>query len=128
MTNKYHQYRNENPLKQETEDCVVRALVTATGKTWDIVYKELCDLGFELKKMPNSKDTWKEYLNRNSFENHIVSNKKGSKRPTVLGFTKEHKEGIFILSIANHLTVCKDGIYYDIWDCGTKSLYGYWSK
>ncbi|MBQ2015580.1 MAG: hypothetical protein II207_01100, partial [Clostridia bacterium] len=62
------------------------------------------------------------------FIRHKLSIKKGSKRPTVLSFTKEHKEGTYILSVAHHLTVCKDGKYYDIWDCGESCLYTYWEK
>lgn len=125
---KYHKYKNENPKSRETSDCVVRALATATDTDWDLVYKRLCEIGFELKVMPNSKEAYELYLEESGFERQKISVKKGSKRPTVLSFTKEHKEGVFVLSVANHLTVCKEGIYYDIWDCGNCSMYTYWSK
>lgn len=128
MARKYYQYKNENPAKKEVGDCVVRALATATGNAWDDVYKELFEIGFTLKVMPNSDEAWREYLTRKGFVKNTISNKKGSKRPTVLSFTKEHKEGAFVLQVANHLTVSKDGIFYDIWDCSEKSLYSFWSK
>lgn len=128
MSNKYYFYKNENPLKKETSDCVIRALVTATDENWDDIYKDLFQIGFEWKVMPNSKDAWEELLIRKGFTRNKISNAKGSKRPTVLGFAKEHKEGIYILQVANHLTVVKNGVYYDIWDCGDKCLYAYWSK
>lgn len=128
MVNKYYFYKNENPLKKETCDCVIRALVTATGESWDNIYKDLFQIGFEWKVMPNSKEAWEELLIRKGFTRNKISNAKGSKRPTVKEFTKEHIEGTYILQVANHLTVSKDGVYYDIWDCGDKSLYSYWSK
>jgi len=123
-----NKYYNPNPLKKETGDCVVRALTKATGKEWDEVYKELFEIGFELKVMPNSDEAWKEYLLRNGFEYCKITVKKGSKRPTVDSFTRSNKKGIFVLRVANHLVTAQDGYYYDTWDCGNKSLYGYYKK
>ena len=120
MGTKYFCYKNENPIKKETSDCVIRALVSATGESWDNIYKELCEIGFELKTIPNTKESWETLLKRKGFIRYAISNKKGSKRPTVLEFAKKHKENIYILQVANHLTVCKNGIYYDLWDCGEK--------
>lgn len=54
--------------------------------------------------------------------------KKGNKRPTVAGFATEHKKGAYILKVANHVVAVVDGIYYDTWDSGYKSLYGYYEK
>lgn len=121
-------YYNANPKKKETGDCVVRAICKATGKEWDAVYRELCEIGFELKVMPNDDEAWKEYLKRNSFIEHKISNRKGSKRPTVESFAKDNKKGTFVLRVANHIVSSVDGFYYDLWDCGDKSLYGYWEK
>lgn len=123
-----NKYYNPNPSKKETGDCVVRALCKATDKDWDAIYKELFELGFELKVMPNSDEAWKEYVKRNGFIHHKISNKKGSKRPTVASFAKEHKEGTFVLNVANHIVTVKDGYYFDTWDCGHKSLYGFYEK
>lgn len=128
MAKKYYKYRNENPNSRETSDCVVRALTTATNESWDNVFKDLCMIAFELKVMPNSDEAYHKYLEEKGFERCKISVKKGSKRPTVLSFTKEHKEGVYILRVANHLTVCKDGTYYDIWDCGESCVYTYWKK
>jgi len=128
MAKKYYNYKNENPAKKETTDCVIRALATATGESWDNVYKELFEIGFSMKVALTSDEAWKEFLNKRGWVRNKISNKKGSKRPTVLGFTKEHKQGSYILQVANHLTVCKDGIYYDTWDCGECCLYSFYSK
>lgn len=123
-----NKYFNPNPSKRETGDCVVRALCKATGDSWDDMYKKLCDIGFELKVMPNNDLAWKEYLKTHNFIEHKVSNKKGSKRPTVYSFAQEHKKGTYILRVANHIVTCSDGYYYDVWDSGKKSVYGFWEK
>lgn len=123
-----NKYYNPNPLKKETGDCVVRAFCKATGKDWDVVYKELFELGFELKVMPNSRDNWKEYLDRNNFIKHSIKVSRGSRRPTVDSFARNNPKGTFVLQVANHIVTVVDGYYYDTWDCGSRSLYGYWEK
>lgn len=128
MTKTKNKYFNPNPLKKETGDCVVRAIIRATGKEWDEVYRELFEIGFELKVMPNSDECWKEYLIRAGFIYHKIPVKRGSKRPTVDSFARQHKTGVFVLRVANHIVTCDNGYYYDTWDSGECSLYGYWEK
>ena len=123
-----NKYYNPNPKKLEAGDCVVRALCKATDKEWDVVYKELFEIGFELKVMPNDDKAWKHYLKELGFIEHKISNKKGSKRPTVESFSRNNKKGVYVLRVANHVVTCSEGYYYDLWDCGDSSLYGYWEK
>ena len=70
----------------------------------------------------------RDRLRGTCFEYVGISNKKGSKRPTVESFTKEHKEGTYFLSVANHAVASVDGYFYDKWDSGDCCLYGYWKK
>ena len=46
MTKTRNVYFNPNPMKHEVGDCTVRACCVATGKSWDEVYRALCDIGF----------------------------------------------------------------------------------
>lgn len=78
--------------------------------------------------MPNGKQCYESYLKENGFTYHGISNKKGSKRPTVDRFAKDHKSGIFFLNVANHCIAVVDGFYYDTWESGSCCLYGYWEK
>lgn len=124
-----NKYYNPNPTKKDDRaDCVVRAMCKALDKNWDEAYIELCKLGLELKAMPNDNMTWKEYLERNGFVKHSIKVVKGSRRPTVQSFAKDHKKGTFVLNVANHIVTVVDGYYYDTWDSGEKSLYGFYEK
>lgn len=123
-----NKYYNPNPFKKETSDCVIRAMVKGTGKDWDTVYKELFEIGFELKVLPNDKECWEEYLRQNGFTYQKLSIKKGSKRPTVQSFCEKNKKGTFVLRVANHVVTAVDGFFYDLWDSGHMSMYGYWIK
>lgn len=124
---KYYQ-PNKKDLKDNYGDCVIRALTKITGKEWLEVFEELLPYARELQCMPNGKPVYEQYLKDNGFEYVGISNKKGSKRPTVESFTKDHKEGTYYLIVANHVVASVDGIYYDTWDSKNCCLYGYWVK
>ena len=119
---------NVNPSGRVVGDCVVRALVKASGRGWDHIYRELCDIGFKLKCMPNDMEAVVEWLKINGFKEGVIKVVKGSKRPTVGGFLKERSQGVFVLRVANHLTVGVNGVLYDLWDCREKCVYKYWYK
>ena len=122
---KYYQ-PNTKDLKDVYGDCVMRALTKVIGKTWLEVFDEITPISREMQCPFNSKACYENYLNSNGFEYVGISNKKGTKRPTVKEFALKHREGVFYLNVANHCVAVVNGIYYDTWDCGYKSLYGYW--
>ena len=41
---------------------------------------------------------------------------------------KDHPTGRYIVTVAHHVVAVVDGKYYDTWDSGEKSLYGYYEK
>lgn len=115
---------NANPKNKLGCDCVVRAISTAMKEDWITVYRELCDLGAELYDMPFNKDVFGEYLKRKGWIWHPCKSENG-KRPKVCNFDKANSA---ILRVANHLVYVSNYEYYDTWDCGNKSVYGYWTK
>ena len=124
---KYYQ-PNKKDLKDNYGDCVIRALTKILSMEWIEVFEELLPYARELQCMPNGKPCYEKYLKDKGFKYTGISNKKGTKRPTVQSFAKEHKEGIYFLRVANHVVSVVDGYFYDTWDSGDCSLYGYWSK
>ena len=124
-----NRYYNPNPRKKEVCDCVVRAMCKATGKEWNEVYRRLCEIGFEEKAMPNEKVCYERFLQENGFVKMNISNRKGSKRPTVNEMAVKSEDGkTYVCQVANHLVTAKDGYYWDIWESGNKSLYSYFVK
>lgn len=126
---KYYQ-PNEKDVKDEYGDCTIRALSKALNKSWIDTFNTIID--YELKyQCPIGGMTLKLYkavFRELGFEYYGVSNKKGSRRPTVESFANEHKKGTYVLSVSHHFVTVVDGVYYDTWDCGDKSLYGYYEK
>ena len=124
---KYYQ-PNKKDLKDEYGDCVIRALCKVTGKEWLEVFDELTPYVREVQANPNAPQVYSKYLEDNGFKWVGIKAKKGSKRPTVQSFAKDHKEGTYILSVAHHIVTVEDGYFYDTWDSGECSLYGYYVK
>ena len=125
----YRYYQpNEKDLKDNYGDCVIRSLTKALSMEWLQVFDEMMPLSREFQAPFNNRVCYEFYLSKNGFTYYGISNKKGSKRPTVESFAKSHKTGTYILRVAHHLVAVVDGLYYDTWDCGQKSLYGYWEK
>lgn len=127
MAYKYFQ-PNKKDIKDKYSDCVIRALCKATGKDWATVFNELIPISLEVQSMPNSKQVYERYLKQQGFKYQGISNAKGTKRPTVKSFSFSNKNIVAVLRVSNHLVTCSNGDYFDTWDSGNKSMYGYWYK
>lgn len=122
---------NLNPTGKATSDCVIRAIMKATDKTWEQVYKELCRIGLDEYAMPNDKRIYNYYLETNGFKKKPMPKRTSGdsyKRYTVEEFAMLWRNGTYIVKVANHLTVVKQGIIYDIWNCSHKYVGNYWEK
>lgn len=122
---------NKLDLKDKTGDCQIRALCKALGVEWKEAFDLTIPLCRELQTytvFDGNREKTKEAMKRLGFEYHGISNKKGTTRPTVDSFAKDHPEGTYIVSVAHHVVAVVDGCYWDTWDSGYKSLYGYYEK
>lgn len=127
--NKYRYFQpNKKDIKDNYGDCVIRALCKACNMEWLEVFDELMLYCRKEQCVPNEKVAYEQFLKNHGFKYYGISNKKGTTRPTVHSFTRENKSGKYVLIVANHLVSCVDGLYYDTWDSGAKSLYGFWMQ
>lgn len=115
------------PNTHKCGDCAVRAVVKATNSSWYTVFDDLIPIARKMQLMPNDRKVIGKYLESKGFRWVPIKVSKGSKRPTVKEFASKYT-GIYVLSLASHLTAVANNKYYDIWDCGNRSLYGYWVK
>ena len=118
---------NKKDLKDDYGDCVVRALCKVLDKTWIEVFDLLVEKARVSQCMPNGKEAYAGVLKDFGFVYHGVSNKKGTTRPLVKQFAKQ-TQAPAVARTAHHLTACVDGKFYDTWDSGDRSMYGYWIK
>ena len=122
---------NKKDLKDELSDCTIRALSKALNVSWI----EAFDLQIPLCREAQVTNIFaapakvrNALMDKLGFSYTGISNKAGSKRPTVDSFAKNHRSGTYICNVANHEVAVVDGKYYDTWDSGYKSVYGYYTK
>lgn len=121
---------NKKDIKDKTGDCQIRALCKALDLTWIEAFDLTIPLCRELQTytiFDCNLDKTKEAMARLGFEYSGVSNKRGTVRPTVDSFAQDHPDGIFIAKVAHHVVAVVDGCYYDTWDSGHCSMYGYYA-
>lgn len=130
MKNKYFKYFQPNKLdlKDEYGDCAVRTICKAENMEWLEAYDLMWSYSREVQSPLNCKYGFEHILKKLGYKYCPISNKKGNKRPTVTEFSKAHTSGTYVLVVANHYVCSKDGFFYDTFDSGDKSLYGYWEK
>lgn len=122
---------NKKDITDRFGDCQIRALSKALGCTWleafdaiiPLCREEQAGLIFDVP-IPIRK----RMLDKLGFDYHGISNKRGTKRPTVAEFAKANPKGSYICSVAHHEVAVVDGQYFDTWDSGYKSLYGYFER
>lgn len=117
---------NDRDKKNTYGDCVIRALSKATGMSWIDVFDELLPFCRQEQALPSSQIVYEAYLKVSGFKYSGIRAAKGTKRPTVASFAADHPVGIYVLRVAHHLVTVADGQYFDVFDSGRKSLYGYW--
>lgn len=122
---------NDKDLKDNYGDCQIRALSKAFGVSWVEAFK--MEIPYCIEYQCNNIfsvdiSVRHKIMDELGFSYHGVSNKAGAKRPTVDSFAKDHPSGTYILVVANHVVACVDGKYYDTWNCGDRSMYGWYEK
>lgn len=120
---------NEKDLKDHVGDCQIRALSKTLNLTWLETFDLITPICREQQVMDIFScdlDKTKEAMEYLGFNYIGISNKQGSKRPTVESFAKNHPKGKYIVTVSHHVVAVVDGKYYDTWDSGYKSLYGYY--
>lgn len=124
----YHDnFKYYQPNDHVCGDCSIRCVAGALGITWHTALDKLVEKAHLMTEAPGSRETIGAVLEDNGFKWHAIDVRNGGKRPTVSNFMKD-REGSYVLSVSSHVVCGKNGKYHDIWDCGEKSMYGYWEK
>ena len=118
---------NPNPNGLYVEDCVIRAISIATGRSWDDVFIHVCLQAYLMKNMPSVDRVWGSYLSGAGFTRYIIP-------PTcpdcytIKDFCADNPKGTYILGTGSHAVAVIDGDYYDAWDSGDEMPISVWRR
>lgn len=104
-----YRFKNNNPLGLYENDCTVRAIATATGKSWDDVYEHLSDIARIQGTMMDDREFINKYLS-NKY-------KKVPYLPYTVGeVADEYPNNILLITMNGHITSSRYGTIYDSFD------------
>ena len=121
-----YKFYNINPRYKREPDCVINTIGGALGLDWQTTYKEMVEHCIPLYMQHSGSRGIESYLKSKGYIKQRMLRHKDNTKYTVKQFAKEFNKGTYVLSVANHLTFIKDGILYDTWDCGYKSVGNWW--
>ena len=121
------QYINKNPRNKAVGDCTVRAISTATGKSWMDTYLDLCLFGLLNGDMPSSNAITTSYLKNQGFKRRTIPDDCPDCY-CVGDFCKDHPKGTFVIGTGSHLTTVIDSVLWDSWDSRNETPVYYFEK
>lgn len=110
-----YKFYNANYKGRFVNDCTIRAISLAEGKTWQETHRELSYL--------SGKDAI--ILDDVYFIEPLLDsryNRVNCRHMTVGQFANRHSKGIYLLLMNGHITCCIDGVVYDTFNCLHKKL------
>ena len=114
-----YKYYNANSRGTFVNDCVVRAISVAEGKSWDETYEELSYIAQKEGILLDDVEFVEDYLD-DRYKRTCHYSK------TVGEFIEEFPKGIYLVTMNGHITVVIDGILYDTFDCRDRRMYCSW--
>lgn len=114
-----YKFYNANILGEFHNDCTVRAISLAEGKTWDETYSELSTIAQRNGIVFDDVNFIEPFLD-SRYERQCY------KQKYVGEFVEEHPEGIYLITMNGHITCCKDGIIHDTFDCRNRIMWCAW--
>ncbi len=114
-----YEYYNANAVGKLDEDCTIRAISCATGKSWDYVYEHLSDLAQERGTMMDNSEFIVDYLDRR-YEMLPVYDE------TIGEIANMYPDNVLLITTRGHITCSKYGTIYDTWDCSNRKAQFVW--
>lgn len=120
-------FKNENPYGKMVDDCVIRAIATATGQSWDRTAHDLFEEQLAQKDLQNSNTVWGQVLKNKGFIKRNLPCTEHSCY-TVREFALSHPHGIYVVGDGSHAIAIIDGYYVDTYDSGDRNVLFYYQK
>lgn len=114
-----YKFYNANVLGKFHNDCTVRAISLAEGKTWDETYEELSNIA-QRKGIILDDVNFVEPLLDSRYKRICP------KQKYVGEFAEEHPHGTYLITMKGHITCCIDGVNIDTFDTCNRRMWCAW--
>lgn len=105
-----YRFYNANNKNRFVNDCTIRAISLAEGKSWQETYDELSYIagknGIILDDVDFIEPLLDSRYKRECFNDRSIGE-----------FVEAHSHGTYLLTMNGHITCCIDGIVYDTFNC-----------
>ena len=114
-----YKFYNANARGNFVNDCTIRAISLAEGKTWDETYMELSDIaqknGIILDDVNFIEPLLDYRYERVCYRDKYVGD-----------FVEQNPEGTYLITMKGHITCVIDGVLYDTFDCRDRVMWCAW--
>ena len=114
-----YKFYNANARGNFVNDCTIRAISVAEGKSWDETYEELSIIAQRNGIILDDVNFIEPLLD--SRYNRIYGNE-----VYVGEFADKHPEGTYLITMNGHITVCVDGYIVDSFDPRERKIRDVW--
>ena len=133
----FFHYHNQNPHNRITADCVIRAISTATGKSYEDVVLLLAGIQIITGFDSSEPDGYGKLLKSLGWVKCKQPRKADGRKYTGRQFCQSIRNGTLDIDSSkriiahigtHHLTAIIDWQIFDIWDCSDRCIGTYWIK
>lgn len=114
-----YKYYNANAKGNFVNDCVIRAISKAEGKTWDETYVELSRIAQKNGIILDDVNFVEPLLDSRYKRVRHINKYVGQ-------FIEEHPIGTYLITMSGHITCCIDGTIFDTFDCRPRAMWCAW--
>ena len=115
-----YKYYNANVHNNFVNDCVIRAISTAENKSWSDTYDDLSRIAKKNGILLDDVNFVEPLLDYRYDRVETYPDE------TVGDFVERCYDGVYLVTMPNHITTVIDGIVYDTFDCRDRLLWSAW--
>ena len=114
-----YKFYNANAVNRIEDDCVIRAISCATGRSWDNVYDYLSDIAQYEGTLLDKRDFVRNYLDKTYRRLYDIYG-------TVGEVSAMFPNNILLITMRGHIVCSKNGTIYDTFDCRDRQVEDVW--
>lgn len=114
-----YKFYNANALNKYEDDCVIRAISCATGRSWDYVYDYLSDIAQYEGTLFDKREFVRNYLDRTYQRLYGVNGSVGY-------VSSQFPNNTLLITMKGHIACSKNGVIYDTFDCRDREVESAW--